>query len=263
MLWECGVAQDIWAGSMRKLQKGKGSQLGFLQLVEELMVKLSREELELFFVQAWLIWTQRNTVTFGGVIQDPSRLVRRAGEYLEEFKMSQVQLAVSTVRARSSRWIPPPCLSYKLNFDAAIFQDGEASGFGVVIRNNGGEVMEALSASGPAVSDSEEVKVLACRKALEFAVDSGFTELILEGDNSVVMNAISSSCMFQSRLGHLYSDVHCLAMGLHVRSLSCVARLANFVAHSLARFAQCINEDMVWLEESPQPALEALYFDAH
>ena len=263
VLWECGVAQDIWARSMRKLQKGKGSQLDFLQLVEELMVKLSREELELFFVQAWLIWTQRNTVTFGGVIQDPSRLVKRAGEYLEEFKMSQVQLAVSTVRARSSRWIPPPCLSYKLNFDAAIFQDGEASGFGVVIRNNGGEVMAALSARGPAVSDSEEAEVLACRKALEFAADSGFTELILEGDNSVVMNAISSSRMFQSRLGHLYFDVNCLAMGLPVLSLSCVARSANSVAHSLARFAQCINEDMIWLEESPHPALEALYFDAH
>lgn len=52
VLWECGVAQDIWAGSMRKLQKGKGGQLDFLHLVEELMLKLSREELELFFVQA-------------------------------------------------------------------------------------------------------------------------------------------------------------------------------------------------------------------
>ena len=41
-----------WAGSMRKLQKGKGGQLDFLHLVEELMLKLSQEELELFFVQA-------------------------------------------------------------------------------------------------------------------------------------------------------------------------------------------------------------------
>ena len=88
-LWNYSVAQDVWAGSMRKLHKSKGGQCDFLHLVEELMLKLSREELDLFFVQAWLIWTQRNAVIFGGVIQDPSRLVKRAGEFLEEFKQSQ------------------------------------------------------------------------------------------------------------------------------------------------------------------------------
>ena len=36
LLWECSVAQDVWVGSMRKLQKGTGGQLDFLHLVEEL-----------------------------------------------------------------------------------------------------------------------------------------------------------------------------------------------------------------------------------
>ena len=75
------------------------------------------------------------------------------------------------------------------------------------------------------------------------------------------MAAISSSRLFHSRLGHLYADIHCLATGLQVRSVSCVARSANSVAHSLACFANCINDEISWLEESPQPALEALYFD--
>ena len=65
-----------------------------------------------------------------------------------------------------------------------------------------------------------------------------------------------------SRLGLLYADIYCLATGLHVQSVSCVARSANSVAHSLARFANCISDEIIWLEESPQPALEALYFDA-
>ena len=34
--------------------------------------------------------------------------------------------------------------------------------------------MASISAKGPAVFDSEEAEVLACRKAVEFAVDSGF-----------------------------------------------------------------------------------------
>ena len=42
----------------------------------------------------------------------------------------------------------------------------------MVIRNDKGEVMAALSAKGPPVMDSEEAEVLAGRKALEFALDS-------------------------------------------------------------------------------------------
>ena len=48
-----------------------------------------------------------------------------------------------------------------------------------------------MTAKGPSVSDSEEAEVLACRKALEFAVDSGFVELIMEGDNATVMQTIA------------------------------------------------------------------------
>ena len=46
---------------------------------------------------------------------------------------------------------------------------------------------------GGVLRDSEEVEVLACRKALEFAIDAGFTEIILESDNAIVMKTISQA----------------------------------------------------------------------
>ena len=49
----------------------------------------------------------------------------------------------------------------------------------MIIRNYKGEVMAALLAKGPVVSDSEEAKALACRRALEFAVDARFEELVV------------------------------------------------------------------------------------
>ena len=112
-------------------------------------------------------------------------------------------MAVSMVTARCSRWNLPLGSSFKLNFDAAIFQDCKALGFRVVIWNNLGEVMAALLARGPHVQDSEEAKVLAYRKALEFTIDLGFSDIVIKGDNSVVMAAISNSRLFHSRLGHL------------------------------------------------------------
>lgn len=56
----------------------------------------------------------------------------------------------------------------------------KASGFSVVIRNDKGEGMAALSTKGPLVRDIEEAKVLACRKVMEVALDAGFSVLVLE-----------------------------------------------------------------------------------
>ena len=65
-----------------------------------------------------------------------------------------------------------------------------------------------------------------------------------------------------SRLGHLYVDSHCLVSGLQSVCFTCVHCDANSVAHSLARHARNVDEDIAWLEDSPPPALEALYWDA-
>ena len=55
--------------------------------------------------------------------------------------------------------------------------------------------------------DSEEVEVLACHKALEFAIDAGFTERVLEGDNAMVMKMIYQAQLDLSRLGLIYEDI--------------------------------------------------------
>ena len=42
------------------------------QLFEYLLDRLSMAELELFLVQAWIIWNQRNIVIHGGKLKEPS-----------------------------------------------------------------------------------------------------------------------------------------------------------------------------------------------
>ena len=77
---------------------------------------------------------------------------------------------------RGPRWVPPPGNCFKQNFDAAIFQELQASEFGAIIRKDSGEVMASISARGPPVIDSEEAEILARRNALEFAVDARFRD---------------------------------------------------------------------------------------
>jgi len=132
----------------------------------------------------------------------------------------------------------------------------------VVIRNSLGEVMASLSAHGPAVASSEEAEVLACWKAVEFAIDVGFMDLVIEGDNATVMKAIVSPRLDRSRQGHIYDDIRTLVAGFRSLSVGCIKRSANSVAYSLARYASHLEEELVWLEESQPPALDALYLDA-
>ena len=225
------------------------------------MLKLMNEDLELFLVLSWIIWNQRNTIVHEGALQDPNRLVQRAVDLLEEYREAQVQLTISSQTEIVQTWTPPAGLLYKINFNAAVFADIKASGFRVVIWNDKGEVMAALLAKGPPVMDNEEAKVLVWHKALEFALDAGFIEVVLEGDNIGVMRSIQSNDVNNSGLGHIYGDIHCLAAGFRAWSISYVKRTANSVAHSLAKYARQVVDERVWLEESPPPALEALYFD--
>ena len=63
-------------------------------------------------------------------------------------------------------------------------------------------------------------------------------------------------------MGHIYDDVRTLVAGLRSLSVGCIKQSANFVAHCLARYASQLGEELVWLEESPAQALDALYLDA-
>lgn len=80
---------------------------------------------------------------------------------------------------------------FKLNFGAATFPGLNYSGLGAMIHNEKGEVIATLSARGPSMTDSEEAETIACKKALESAIDIGFSKLVIEGDYKTVMTSIS------------------------------------------------------------------------
>ena len=185
-----------------------------LQLIEDLLHKLPLDVLEFFLVLCWLLWHHRNRVVHGSILQESGTLIGCARSLLVEYLEARTQLdlpMLPVINGPSQQWQPPIGSMYKLNFDAAVFNDIFASGVRVVIRNGGGQVMAVMSSRGPAVSDSEEAEVLACRRALEFAIDARFADLVVEGDNSNVMRSIVSAQSDWSRLGNIYDDVRCLA----------------------------------------------------
>ncbi|XP_075645695.1 uncharacterized protein LOC142616802 [Castanea sativa] len=121
--------------------------------------------------------------------------------------------------------------------------------------------MAAMSARGSAIHSSEEGELLACRKAVEFAIDAGFSRLVIEGDNANVIKAISSQEANISLLGNVVEDIKYLMRGLQWASISHIRRSSNKVAHVLAQHARTIIEGLYWIEDSPPPVIEQLYQD--
>ena len=116
-LWDCAVAKDVWAGSCRRLQKSHHGKQDVLQLFLEMCNCLTIPEFELFIVQAWLIWNQRNAVVHGKKIVDPRWLNKRACDYLNEFQQFQDQLDIPIQSdAGVCTWKPPSDPVFKLNF---------------------------------------------------------------------------------------------------------------------------------------------------
>ena len=84
----------------------------------------------------------------------------------------------------------------------------------------------------------------------------------MEGDNQSVMSALELKRSLSSRIGHIIQDVLCLLHRFRWSPVQFVKRSANAVAHLLARHAKSLVHDVIWLEESPPPVVQALYFDS-
>ena len=109
--------------------------------------------------------------------------------------------------------------------------------------------MARMAARGEYVHNSDDAKALACQKAVKFAIEARFQNLVIEGDNSNVMRAISSTVSNNSFFGHIVDDIRHFILGRQSVGFSCVKREGNMVTHSLARFARNIVEDRYWMED--------------
>ena len=76
------------------------------------------------------------------------------------------------------------------------------------------------------------------------------------------MRALSDPTENSSLLGHIYDDIKFNLRGMQVRSFNWVKRDGNTVAHALAKYASSLIEDLYWIEDTPLPLADALYYDS-
>ena len=89
-----------------------------------------------------------------------------AGEMLHDFLDAQDEASMTPQVLTQPHWSALTQTWYKANFDGALFSSTNAAGLGVVIRDNVGAVIGALSMRIPLPQSVATVETLACRCAV-------------------------------------------------------------------------------------------------
>ena len=140
----------------------------------------------------------------------------------------------------------------KINFDGAIFKTENRSGIGVVIRDHTGAILASLAQSFSPALTPVEIEVVAVARALEFGLETGSVEAILEGDSELIMNSLKAGGDTIVSVQPLVQDAIIFSNSYTKLLYSHCRRDGNKLAHSLARYSANVFYYVVWMEEVPQ-----------
>ena len=139
--------------------------------------------------------------------------------------------------------------------------DRSLAGLGIIIRDESGLIIAALSQKIPLPSSVELVEALAAQRALIFAQEISIFKAEVEGDSLKVIQALNNPKPNRIQMGHIICDIQRLGAGMQSCTFNHTRRRGNRLAHSLAKRAVLVADTDVWLEELSQDLVDVFQFD--
>ena len=140
------------------------------------------------------------------------------------------------------RWQPPTSGTVKLNFDGSLQGNSAAGGF--IIRDWRGEIL-VMGASNYGDTSVILAESRALRDGLMAALNYDFSNLIIEGDNSMVVGAFNKEIEVPWCLKTIMQDIQVLARQTQVIKVIHIYREANMAADWLSKFGHSITDSWV------------------
>lgn len=156
-------------------------------------------------------------------------------------------------------WTKPVEGRFKINVDAALFQQDGFFGSGGVVRDSQGLLVAAHCWRREGVVQPDIAEAVGLKEVLGWIKNSGWLWADVEMDSLVVVHAVRSSIVMKSVFGLLIEDCKRLLAELPNVCLHFVKRSANRVAHLLARISR-IYADRVFLGCDVYPLMLRMLF---
>lgn len=175
------------------------------------------------------------------------RVLCNSVEYMQLFKTEEK-------RKENHRWQPPTDGMLKANLDGA-YRPGESFvTWGIVIRDEMGDVVTVRAGRTEHVADSFGAEATAMTEAINTVADLGALQVVFETDSKLLQEALDLTKVDSSPYAALIEDSKFqLKMWFSKQQVVLCRRNANSVAHELAQVGRvCLpNECVVWNSDVP------------
>lgn len=212
-------------------------------------IKLNKLELdwELFAIMAWSLWSNRNSICHRGKCKEVALIAREVTTYAKEVRQTnEVQSRPSPLGRQV--WTPPRRGCYKVNVDGVVFKEMNCCGVGVVIRNEGGQIMGALSKRLDFPLKVLETEEKAVEEGSILARDLSLRNIYVESDAQVVVKSSNTQGQISSSIHKVIEGTKMELHGFDIWEVNHIYRAKNSAAHIMAKHAKFISDCCIWVE---------------
>ena len=147
-----------------------------------------------FMAIAWNLWRNRNGVRHGETPKTVENLIFEASQFVIAYQALQDCPTPSKIPL-PPQWTPLVSGFFKANVDGAVFKDHSSVGIGVVLWDDKGSVIGALSQRIYAPLGPLEAEAKVMEAAMLFARDMRIHDIVFEGDSLQVRNFLKCSSL--------------------------------------------------------------------
>ena len=107
------------------------------------------------------------------------------------------------------------------------------------------------------------MEALACQRAVQFALEIGLNQVVIEGDSVTVIKALKNGSGQFASYGNVLDDIRSQSVGFQYVEFSYTSHVCNSVADALAKKAKSVVGFQVWLEDLPDDIAPFVFRDVH
>ncbi|KAK5835503.1 hypothetical protein PVK06_011193 [Gossypium arboreum] len=213
LLRSYSVLHQLWLSLHLSFDNSIGPSDGRTQFIS-FFLAFDMKFKKLITISLWALWFKRNRLRLWDLFKVMPRI-----SIPVEFKVFFPDIP------RNVLWRPPTSGFIKLNFDASFMDNTKISIAAVLARDEEGKILGAYTYPIADVADAFVAEARACERALYFALDMGFRNIILECD---------SLTRFFEAVAYQF-----------------VPRDTNWATHALAMDGRHRISPCFWVEEAP------------
>ncbi|KAA3455040.1 reverse transcriptase [Gossypium australe] len=244
----CPVSKSVWE-DLSDPSYAMFSNEEFLDWLTRLLVFLPSEKRRIFCGTLWVIWGDRNSRIHKQQSRSSQEMVSFVYGYLKE--LDGLKIVNQKSMHSEEKWQHPPGQILKINFNGAFDERRRQLASRVVVSDKNGRVLVIKSELHDGVEFAFAAEALACHRATQITLVKNNENIIIEGDSLSIIKKCKNSDLDRSEVGVYIQDIHKLQAQCMRVSFKHVRRMANNLAHIIAKESLKRREEVYLIEAVP------------